>query len=260
MSSAAWVHHADHDERRVAQVHLLPDRRLVLEEQRRKFVAQYRHPAPVVHVLLVEPAPAGLRNDVPHLPIHRQDSGHRRVGRLHATSHLRPGDILGRDLVDLRHLMAQEGRIGFGNGDVPAVREAGKCLGRTAAKKDDDPITQPVKTFLRLPLEPDTERQQHHDRHRSPGDAEHGEAVRSFWLRMSAKNSRNTSGDLLGRLLHHQLTLAEPWSTSTLIGARAGLDVPLRPGAVGLLHLHEGRIVPLGDQPLGNQQHCRAGR
>ena len=50
-----------------------------------------------------------------------------------------------------------------------------------------------------------------------------------------------------------------PSSTSTLIAS----DSPVlmwrsASGAVGLLHRHERRVVPLGDEPLGNQQHAVA--
>src|SRR5216684_6006417 len=56
-----------------------------------------------------------------------------------------------------------------------AVAEARERLGGAAAEQDHDPVAQPVKALYGLALQPDAERQQHHDRHGAPGDPDDGE-------------------------------------------------------------------------------------
>jgi hypothetical protein len=58
--------------------------------------------------------------------------------------------------------------------DRPAVTEAGERLCRSPAPQDDDPVAEAVKPLDGLPLQPDAERQQHHDGHGAPRDPEDG--------------------------------------------------------------------------------------
>jgi len=54
-------------------------------------------------------------------------------------------------------------------------RRSPRTLGGAAPEQDHDPVAQPVEALYGLALQPDAERQQHHDRHGAPGDPDDGE-------------------------------------------------------------------------------------
>ena len=80
-----------------------------------------------------------------------------------------------------------------------------------AAEQDHDPVAQPVEALLRLPLEPHAERQQHHHRHRPPGNAEDGEGgAQLLGPDVGEELARTPQVISLGGFSMHQLTLGEP--------------------------------------------------
>jgi hypothetical protein len=163
-------------ERRVAQEHLPPHRRLVTKEQLGQLVAQHGHPPPLGDIAIVDEAPARLGDDVAHEPVHGEDAGDGGRGRLDAPPHAcAPRDELRADVLDLGDLACDGLHVIRPQADRAAISEAGERPRGPSAEENDDPVAQSVKPLPGLPLQADTEGQQHDHRHRAPGDPEDGE-------------------------------------------------------------------------------------
>ena len=170
------AHDAHDREGRVAQEDLSPDGRVVAEQQCGQLVAQHRHPAPFGDVPIVDEAAPGLGDDVAHHPVGGDDSGDGGRGGLHTPPDAgAPGDELRADVLDFRNFLSDRRHVVRQETDRAAVGEALERLRGPPAEQDDDPVAQAVKALPGLALQPDTESQQDHHRHRAPGDSRDGQ-------------------------------------------------------------------------------------
>src|SRR5262249_40588095 len=69
----------------------------------------------------------------------------------------------------------EQGGVLFANADGTPLAESRERLCRPPTEENDDPLAQPVEPLHGLGLEAHAEGEEHHDRHRAPGDAEDGE-------------------------------------------------------------------------------------